>query len=377
MATSVPVGSTIAVVGAGSPPYFAGGQVFAHSPNTGAVTPKKPPPPNPGPFLQRLEIYMSKCIGRDMTLKTIVYFLRFAVLYTQDAKREAMLNTLVLNIIDCRMLYNSAKFWGTFRTCINTVREDKSEAFIKICTILSFFFRSLEQLSGDLGYLQKNVFTESWSRERCSWHYKFNKSISLMCCAIVESFKVLDLSEKLARARHRHEVRAIHVRAPSDSCSPTSGDQRPMPTAVAPGGLNGFLEPNAAHDSTAHGMKRSLSGAFNEWDYPALPEDLGLVRRTPPQSPIDDVDSHVWPKHIPEHELERQRRRSVMFLARNIADIVVYSQWISWYHPWKHLEYACGVFSGAVGMYLVWEDSVVKPPPAPTASPSEEKPKKA
>lgn len=56
-------------------------------------------------------------------------------------------------------------------------------------------------------------------------------------------------------------------------------------------------------------------------------------------------------------ETRKPQVRSALFLLRNIADIIVYSQWISWYNPPKTLEYSCGLLSGTLGVLLVWCDT--------------------
>lgn len=56
-----------------------------------------------------------------------------------------------------------------------------------------------------------------------------------------------------------------------------------------------------------------------------------------------------------------QRNRCFIFFLRNLCDMVVYFQWVTWYKPPPKLQYLCGFFSGAVGVKLVWEDTSALP----------------
>ena len=288
---------------------------------------------------KRVEDYLSKCVGRDMALKSIVYTMRLATLYSaHDPKRMHLLQTMILNIIDCRMVFNHWKYIGTFRTCIRTLKESKNTLFVKLITALSFFFRTFEQFAGDMGYLQKNVFTDTWSRTRISWHYKFNKSMSLTCCAIVELWKVITLSEKATRMEANLK-NARHGRTPSGN----------------------FLDGGILASPTDLGMIRRPStpaceGGLKDWE---------IAKEYPKALNGDGVSPFETPLLFPNFkaamaevdQIRSQRNRSIMFFVRNICDMIVYYQWISWYNPWKHLEYLCGLTSGLMGVYLVWEDT--------------------
>jgi hypothetical protein len=170
-----------------------------------------------------LERYLSKAVGRDMALKTIVYCLRLATVYTNpnDKERSDMLQTLILNIIDSRMLGNQWKYMGTFRGTVQSfLNIGATEILPWMFATLTLFFRTFEQLFGDLGYMQKN-WISSWSRVRISWHYKFWKSMSLTCSAIVELIKIM---------KYRQQIRVMRRNIHTPAATPIDGSAPQLPT---------------------------------------------------------------------------------------------------------------------------------------------------
>ena len=166
-----------------------------------------------------LERYLSKAVGRDMMLKTIVYFLRLATVYTNPNSKDQLevLQNLILNIVDSRMLGNQWKYIGTGRgTAVSFLSRGATEVLPWLFATLTLFFRSFEQLFGDLGYAQKNWMSQ-WSRARLSWHYKFWKSMSLTCSAIAELIKIIKYQQHIRVLR-----RNIHTPAatPIESSAP-------------------------------------------------------------------------------------------------------------------------------------------------------------
>lgn len=147
-----------------------------------------------------LEAYLQKCVGRDMALKSIVYPIRLATLYV-GSEKGAILTQLITNIVDCRMLTNQWKAISAYISAYRAaVSKEKMPLMQRILVVFSFLFRSLEQLSGDLGYIRNHLIPQ-WSRPRISWHYKFWKTMSLTCCAILEMMKLIDLKRKREMAR--------------------------------------------------------------------------------------------------------------------------------------------------------------------------------
>jgi hypothetical protein len=169
-----------------------------------------------------LEKYLSKAVGRDMALKTIVYFLRLGTVYTNPSNKAQLelFQTLILNIIDSRMLGNYGKYVGTGRsTLLSYMQMGTTEVLPWMFGTLTLFFRGFEQFFGDLGYMQKNWMAH-WSRARLSWHYKFWKSMSLTCNAILEFIKIL-------KYRQQIRVSRLVVHTPSATPLATSVPQLP------------------------------------------------------------------------------------------------------------------------------------------------------
>lgn len=238
--------------------------------------------------LETLDRYLQKAVGRDMLLKSIVYPMRLLNYHTDPnvGDRAKILNTLIMNIIDARMLSNSWKSIGAYLCGYRmATSSDPMPWYQRLLLSLSFFFRMLEQFSGDVGYTQKHIMTH-WKRERISWHYKFWKTMSLTCSAILEVIKIVNIQMK------RRQLRRYVAQSPL-----------------------------------------TASPAIHPAEFPSQ----------------QDVEK--------DSDLAGAMRWSCLFLARNICDMIVYYQWMEWYKANKNVEYCCGWFSGAVGVWLVWRDS--------------------
>jgi len=161
-----------------------------------------------------LEKYLSKTVGRDMALKTIVYALRLVTVYTHPNNKEQLefLQTLILNIVDSRMLANHWKYIGTFSGTVQSYFQlGSTEVLSWMFSTLTLFFRTLEQIFGDLGYMQKN-WMSAWNRARISWHYKFWKSMSLTCSALVELIKII---------KYQQQIRVLRRNVHTPASTPT------------------------------------------------------------------------------------------------------------------------------------------------------------
>jgi hypothetical protein len=241
-----------------------------------------------GKQFETLDKYLQKAVGRDMMLKSIVYPIRLLNYHTDPnvGDRAKILQQLITNIIDARMLSNAWKGIGAYLSGYRTAMSSEAMPWYqRLLLSLSFFFRMAEQFSGDLGYTQKYIMTH-WNRVRISWHYKFWKTMSLTCSAILETIKIVNIQSK------RRQLRRYVAQSPL-TASPSA-----QPTVFP-------------------------ANTTSEED-----QDLAAAMR--------------W---------------SSLFLLRNIADMIVYYQWIESYNPNKNIEYSCGFFSGAVGVWLVWRDS--------------------
>lgn len=157
-----------------------------------------------------MEAYLAKGVGCDMALKTTVYVLRLLWLHSSNGSlKRVQLEGIISDMMDCRMLYNTWKYIGTFWSSYRTCVVPTSQPLWLVCTAaLSFFFRGFEQLSGDLAYLQRH-WKYGWNRLRLSWHFKFWKSLALICCAIVETRRIIDLRAELVTAETPAESPAL------------------------------------------------------------------------------------------------------------------------------------------------------------------------
>jgi hypothetical protein len=289
--------------------------------------------------LRLLEVYQRKYLGIDMVMKAICYGMRLAVLYVHDAKTKEILETNILNIVDCRMLCNSLKHFGTARnakTALDAALLETSttKQIVGMLTVGSFAFRVFEQIFGDLGYLQKNWFSE-WSRYGISKRYKMFKTCSLICCALLELHKLrpqllrllhvllnqLRITRGLIRNRLRH------------------GSSSDMPIDRL----------DTVETSSVVGSPITLSPRRS----PAVAGDSGFDTPTVPQQQQQQQPSCF---SIVEYT-RRPEVRSSLFLTRNIADLIVYLTWIEQYNPNKTLVNACGVLSGLLGVLIVWCDN--------------------
>lgn len=143
-------------------------------------------------LLDKLCVFQSKGFAVDMCMKSVVYLARLlnVLVGKHDLELRDRLETLVLSIIDFRMLVNAWRYVNTFKCFVETMlHRNEYPPSMVLCMALMFWFRTFEQIWGDLGYLQKNAIP-SLRRERTSWHFKFNKSISLTFAACLEMLRI-------------------------------------------------------------------------------------------------------------------------------------------------------------------------------------------
>lgn len=156
--------------------------------------------------IEHLISYQQKGVGVDMALKSILGIFRLAMLYSKNAMTKSVYTKIVDVIIECRMLTNFGRSGFTLYQLNNQMK--KSNYIVKaqyIFTYLSYFFRIFEQLSGDLGYMQKVVF-RTWSRATLSFYYRFFKSLSLTCALLVELCRSPMVEHRLREATTPQEM---------------------------------------------------------------------------------------------------------------------------------------------------------------------------
>lgn len=310
------------------------------------VVATKPRPPLP----IVLAAYLRKYLGLDMALKTICYAMRLRMVWSADAAHRDWLQILVLNIVDCRMLCNSMKhiftFISAYRAARTPLKNTEFQTLVaKLCTVLSFFFRTFEQLFGDLGYLQKNVFGH-WSRDYLSRNYKKYKTFALVCNAILEAMKLYPSFRRVvAPVIGESERRLRHLRTFSSDTNQAAffADAKGVAWTPVVNGASRFFP----------GWKSPL--ASPPPDPLTVAAAAGAGNAFTVVAPRRQAEAALTPS-IAER-MQDPTLRSALFLTRNVADIIVYGQWVSWYNPPKTLEYCCGILSGALGVFIVWADT--------------------
>eukprot|EP00331_Platyophrya_macrostoma_P001048 CAMPEP_0176406600 /NCGR_PEP_ID=MMETSP0127-20121128/962_1 /TAXON_ID=938130 /ORGANISM="Platyophrya macrostoma, Strain WH" /LENGTH=263 /DNA_ID=CAMNT_0017785745 /DNA_START=28 /DNA_END=819 /DNA_ORIENTATION=+ len=162
-----------------------------------------------------LDRYLQKAVGRDMMLKAIVYPIRLANYHAKTPETGKILSQLITNIIDARMLSNSWKAISAYLSGYRTLMSSEvMPLYQRVLLALSFFCRMVEQASGDLGYIQAHLI-KKWNKPRIVWHYKFWKTMSLTCSAILELIKIINIQTK-RRQLHRFVTQTPLTATPSE-----------------------------------------------------------------------------------------------------------------------------------------------------------------
>ena len=275
--------------------------------------------------ISRWDKYRSKYVGLDMLMKTIGYLLRAKLIaLTPGSQAHVDISKLLQSMVECRMLCNSMRHFGTLKTSFDQWRNsvpgsDVNSArvsfAIRIITLWSLWFRTVEQIFSDCAFWNKSMFLTRLSRATISYNYKKWKSLSLACCVVIESYKALKARGALLKLQSRADE------IESRSMTPHADTGRSPVQQASP----------------MHPSSRILSG------FPCEQQQLQL---------------HQQQQNMEKRsKLRTLLRRSIMFLIRNICDLIIYSQWIPGYVCPKSLEAFCGIISGAFGVYLVWEDT--------------------
>ncbi|EPY31113.1 hypothetical protein STCU_03616 [Strigomonas culicis] len=127
--------------------------------------------------------YHKKGVGVDMVLKSFLGIFRLCKLYSRKEEDVNRFAHIADSIVECRMLCNYGRPTMTLVQGFRMYKEkgNMAASALWLFQTLSLFLRVPEQISGDLGYMQKVVFS-NWSRQTFSFFYRFFKSLSLTCC---------------------------------------------------------------------------------------------------------------------------------------------------------------------------------------------------
>lgn len=131
-------------------------------------------------------------------MKCIMNIFRTMKWYATSEEEAKLYYQLADAILECRMIgnfgrplltvYQAMKRWHGRVAMRRSKLNGASVKFCCWCEALSLsasLFRFMEQLSGDLGLLQKIVF-HSWSRRKLSWCFAFFKSIAIILALLGE-----------------------------------------------------------------------------------------------------------------------------------------------------------------------------------------------
>ncbi|PWU99656.1 hypothetical protein C3747_216g46 [Trypanosoma cruzi] len=114
-------------------------------------------------------------------MKSVAGLSRLVSLYSQNEETSRNYAKFGQAIINCRMLANHFRYAESLNFAIVKFKKRDGRPLLSwLCLVGSFFFRSLEQVFGDLNYYQ-SVFMHHWSRTFLSLGYWFFKSLSLTC----------------------------------------------------------------------------------------------------------------------------------------------------------------------------------------------------
>ncbi|RNF02090.1 hypothetical protein TraAM80_06627 [Trypanosoma rangeli] len=133
------------------------------------------------PFCASVDAYVKKGAGIDLVLKSLAGLSRLVSIYSKDEETRQSYASFGSAIINCRMLANHFRHVASLNSAIVTLKQRNGRPLLSwLCLFGSFFFRSLEQVFGDLNYYQ-SVVMRHWDRNKLSLGYWFFKSLSLTC----------------------------------------------------------------------------------------------------------------------------------------------------------------------------------------------------
>ncbi|EKG04302.1 hypothetical protein TCSYLVIO_004638 [Trypanosoma cruzi] len=133
------------------------------------------------PFCASVDAYIKKGSGIDLIMKSVAGLSRLVSLYSQNEETSRNYAKFGQAIINCRMLANHFRYAESLNFAIVKFKKRDGRPLLSwLCLVGSFFFRSLEQVFGDLNYYQ-SVFMHHWNRTFLSLGYWFFKSLSLTC----------------------------------------------------------------------------------------------------------------------------------------------------------------------------------------------------
>lgn len=328
-----------------------------------------PPPVPPTAASQRDPVatfvkYTQKSVGVDMALKTVCYVFRLYGL--RSPAHQQLSEPIVSSIIECRMLGNIWKHFGTARQILPAIEAGGATGYAGLALIngLSVLMRTWEQTASDAGVLQRYII-QSWSRQRLSKAYKFAKSISLTCVAVVELCRMLIHTSNNRRGGRRlgGAGEDVQPRSRNASCEGRRReDVADVPTVGCTAGSPHSHSPMVGSTPVIDDRRRqhSTCAGSDEFAFPLAAQPPSSARSSRLVAAAGSGPSAVVDEDGGDAAAAAVKRaafvKAALIFIRAVADMVVYYQWVDSYRPPKGLEYTCGLVSGALGVYLVASD---------------------
>ncbi|ORC85577.1 uncharacterized protein TM35_000341890 [Trypanosoma theileri] len=132
------------------------------------------------PFCESVDAYVKKGTGIDIALKAMLGMSRLVSIHGSCEETRENYAQFARAVVNCRMLINHFRYLTSFMNAVDVYKKREGPVLPWLLLIGSFFFRSLEQVFGDLNYYQM-VCMHHWNRTRLSLGYWFFKSLSLTC----------------------------------------------------------------------------------------------------------------------------------------------------------------------------------------------------
>lgn len=282
----------------------------------------------------------SKGVGFDMCMKTACWTLRLVAALSDDGQhpeRLAWANTLVAAIIDERMMFNQWKWLSTGRNAL-----ESGHLFLKICQTPPE--KTVTQEVEVIKVVQVDKFAEAVSSTP--------PNMPLVTPLVKKEEVKVDALSKLTSL-------FTFLTYFSRTFEQVQGD-------IGFWNRFWFTNWNSRVQSRRYKFFKSIALTMSLVveilkivDFKRRLDEAAARNVDPPSVTATPVSrgSASFDHSLGITDLKLKLRKSIILLIRNIGDMIIYYQWIEWYKPNRVLCGLCGMFSGLVGVYLVWTDN--------------------
>ncbi|KAH9578085.1 hypothetical protein LSM04_004429 [Trypanosoma melophagium] len=164
------------------------------------------------PFCESLDAYVKKGAGVDMVLKAMLGIVRLVSIHSSCEETRQNYAQFAYAIINCRMLANHFRYIMSFKSAVDVLKRREGPILPCLCLGGMHFFRSLEQVFGDLNYYQM-IFMRHWNRTRISLGYWFFKSLSLTCGFVNELLRLKSTLSSPQWKKQTQQERSMFLKA--------------------------------------------------------------------------------------------------------------------------------------------------------------------